>query len=164
MSGEAAFELTAADNVRAMHTHTGRLARWIAFLVFDIGLFVAAFDLYRRTSLFADWKLWLIAGISLFLLFWDLVLRDAIVRRQFRQSRMRSPLNMRWDDEALSIDTDAGKERFEWSRFYRWMTSKTTLLLYRDAGFFIAIPRRAVGDQGIDDMIAALKAAGVRQR
>ena len=165
MSGDVTFELTAQDNVDAMRTHSGRLSGWLALLLFGVGNLLAAFNIHRRVDVLGDWKLWLVYGLCLVLLLWDFIGRDAVVRRQFRQGQaMNSPGRMRWDEQSLAIDTDRSQARFEWPQFYRWMDSKTTLLLYRDAGFFFAIPRRAVGDKGIEEMIAALRAAGVKQR
>jgi hypothetical protein len=165
MSGEANFELTAEDNVDGMRTHSGRLAGWLALLSFGIGNFYAAIDIYNHVPPIGDPTLWAIYLLCMFLILWEFVVRDATIRRQFRQAQaMNSPARMRWDDKSLSIDTDLGQARFEWPQFYRWRVSKTSLLLYRDAGFLFVVPRRAVGDQGIDEMVAALKAAGVKER
>ena len=165
MSGEAQFELTAQDNVDAMRTHSGRLSGWLALLLFGIGNLYVAFLIYHHIPPLGDWAVWAVYLLCLLLLLWEVVFRDAMIRRQFRQAQaMNSPARMRWDETSLSIDTDLSQARFEWPKFHRWMVSKTSLLLYRDAGFFFVIPRRAVGDQGIDDMIAALKVAGVKER
>ena len=165
MSGEAHFEVTAQDNVDGMRTHSGRISGWLALLLFGIGNLYVAFLIYNRMPVLEDWAVWAIYLLVVILALWEFVFRDTIVRRQFRQAQaMNSPARVRWDETSLSIDTDLSQARFQWSQFHRWTTSKTSLLLYRDAGFFFVVPRRAVGDQGIVDMVAALKAAGVKER
>lgn len=165
MSGEAHFELTAQDNVEGMRTHSGRMSGWLALLLFGIGNLYVAVLIYNHVPPLGDWSVWAIYLLVLLLALWEFIFRDAMVRRQFRQAQaMNSPARMRWDDSGLSIDTDRSQARFEWPQFHRWMRSKTSLLLYRDSGFFFVIPRRAVGDRGIEDMVEALKAAGVKER
>jgi hypothetical protein len=53
---------------------------------------------------------------------------------------------------------------YRWGLFYRWRASKKSLLLYRDSQFFMVIPRRALPEGAADEMVAALKAAGVREK
>jgi hypothetical protein len=165
MSGETQFELTAQDNVDALRTHTGRLSGKLAWALLAVALMFPLIDLWAGIPILEDTAFLVCLGLALFFLAWDHAARDWMVRRQFRQSQgMRSQLRFRWDDQALWIDTDRSQARYDWSQFYRWKRSRTSLLLYRDAGFFIFIPRRAVSDDAFDDMAAALKAAGVKDR
>lgn len=161
MSGSAEFELTGHDYVDAHRTHSG----WLALLFFVATVMFAELDIRRGVPLTSDWNLWMIATIGLMFLLWEFAIKDAIIRRQFRQLLpMRSPLKVRWDADALWIDTDTSKARYDWTQFFRWKRSKTTLMLYRDPGFFIPIVRRAVSDGEFNDLVAALQAADVKQR
>ena len=164
MSGAANFELTAEDYVGAQRGHGKRLSAWLALLFFVCAILFALVDRRIGVSPWSDWNLWLVVTIGLMFLAWEFIARDAIIRRQFRQSLpMRSPLRTRWDEKSLWIDTDNSQARYDWNRFYRWSVSRTTLMLYRDKGFFIPIPRRAFEAEQFDDMVAALKAAGVKE-
>lgn len=165
MSGEAHFELTAQDHVDAVNTHTGRLTGKLAWTLLAVALLFPVIDLWAGTPILEDTAFLVCLGLALFFLAWDYLVRDRMVRRAFRQSEgMRSPIRLSWDDEAVRFQTDTSDSRYEWSRFFRWMVSSKTLLLYRDSQMFLLIPRRVLPEGAADEMAAALKAAGVREK
>ena len=165
MSGQVEFELTAQDHVDAVRAYTGRVSGKVSWALLFVALLYPIVDIWAGTSILEDTAFWVFLSLALLFLAWDWLARDWIIRRQFRESlAMRSPIRIRWDDSSLWMDTDNSQARYDWSQFYRWKATETTLLLLRDSGFFILIPRRAVGDEGLNDMVTALKAAGVKER
>ena len=165
MSGETTFELTAQDHVEAYHSHTGRITGKIAWSLLAVSLLYPLVDLWAGTPIIEDTAFFLFFGLALLFLAWDNLARDWTVRRAFRQSLpMRSPIRLTWDEQAIGFHTDMSDARYEWSRFFRWRAGKTTLLLYRDSQLFLLVPRRALPEGAVGEMIAALKAAGVKER
>ena len=86
MSGAANFELTAEDYVGAQRGHGKRLSAWLALLFFVCAILFALVDSRIGVSPWSDWNLWLVVTIGLMFLAWEFIARDAIIRRQFRQS------------------------------------------------------------------------------
>jgi len=165
MNGEARFEMTAQDNVNAVHTHTGRIFGKLSWILLGVAFLFPLIDLWAGAPILEDRAFFICLGLALLFLAWDYIARDWTVRRAFRQSAsMRSPLTLHWNEESIAIDTDASHASYAWGQFWRWMGSSTTLLLYRDSQMFIPIPRRALPDGAFEEIVAALRAAGVRER
>jgi hypothetical protein len=102
--------------------------------------------------------------LAIFFLAWDWMARDWVVRRAFRQGQaMHAPIRIEWDEQAIRFETEMSKSEYRWDRFFRWMASGKSLLLYRDSQLFLVIPSRAVPEGAVDEMVAALKSAGVRE-
>ena len=167
MSGSTSYEMTAQDNVDAVSAYTHRQAGaigWILLAIVSVGFW---FELWRGTlaNILAAGILPLVAIVGLLCLFWDYVLRERAIRRDFQQSSpMRSPIRLSWDAQAITFDTDKSHAVYPWGDFHRWEGSATTLLLFRDSSFFFPVPRRALPDGAFEEMVEALKAAGVRER
>ena len=165
MSGTANFELTAQDHVDAIHTHTGRVFGKLSWVLLGVAFLFPLIDLWAGVPIIDDTAFWVCLGAALLFLAWDWIARDWLIRRAFRQGdAMRTPIRMEWDEEAIRFHTDMSDAEYRWTRFYRWMASKKSLLLYRDSQFFIAVPRRALVEGQAENMISALKAAGVREK
>lgn len=165
MSGEVRFEMPAQDNVDAVHTHTGRIFGKLSWVLLGVAFLFPLIDLWAGAPILEDRAFFICLGLALLFLAWDYIARDWTVRRAFRQSAsMRSPLMLRWDEGSITIDTNTGHASYDWGQFWRWMGSSTTLLLYRDSQMFIPIPRRALPDGAYREMVAALRAAGVREK
>ena len=165
MSGEAPFSLTAQDNVDAVHAHTGRFFGKLSWVLLGVAFLFPLIDLWAGVPILEDRAFSICLGVALFFLAWDYLARDWAVRRAFRQSEsMRSPLVIRWDDESLTIETGTSHATYDWRQFWRWMGSSKSLLLYRDSQMFIPIPRRALPEGAYEEMVAALRAAGVREK
>ena len=165
MSSEVTFELTAQDHVDAVHAHTGRILGKIAWALLAVSLLYPVIDLWARTPILEDTAFFIFFGLALLFLAWDYLARDWTVRRAFRQSLpMRSPIRLAWDEQAIGFHTEMSDARYEWSRFFRWRASKTTMLLYRDSQLFLLVPRRVLPEGAMDEMIAGLTTAGVKQR
>jgi len=165
MSGSVTYELTAQDNVDAINTHSGRLLGKLAWIFLLLALVNAALDWWMGISVIEDGNSWTLLGAWIFFLGWDWIARDWSVRRAFRQGEaMRSPIQLRWDDVSITFVTDTSNARYGWSQFFRWMGSKTTLVLYRDSQFLIPVPRRVLPVGAYEEMVGALGAAGVREK
>lgn len=165
MSGEARFEFTAQDNVDAVHTHTGRIFGKLSWVLLGVAFLFPLIDLWAGVPILQDTAFFICLGLALFFLAWDYLARDWTVRRAFRQSEaMRRPLVLRWDEASITIDTDSSHANYDWGQFWRWMGSPKSLLLYRDSQMFIPIPRRALPEGAYEEMVAALRAAGVREK
>jgi hypothetical protein len=165
MSGEARFEFTAQDNVDAVHTHTGRIFGKVSWALLVVAFLFPIVDIWAGAPILEDTAFFIVLGLAMFFLAWDYLARDWTVRRAFRQSEaMRTPLVMRRDEKSITIDTDASHASFDWGQFWRWMGSSKSLLLYRDSQMFIPIPRRALPDGAYEEIVAALRAAGVREK
>jgi len=164
MTGSATFETTAEDEIDAINTYAGRAAgvlAWLALLLAEISFGVSWW--YGRPMI-EDQFGWacLIACVLLF--GWDKVGRSWMIRRQFRQSlKMRTPIRLSWDDQAITFDTDLSHAVYPWAGFFGWNGSKTSLLLYRDSAMFFPIPRRALSEGDYERMTDALRAHGVRE-
>lgn len=165
MSGAATFELTEQDHVDAVHAHTGRIFGKLSWALLGVAFLFPLLDLWAGMSILDDTAFWICLGLAIFFLAWDWVARDWTIRRAFRQGEaMRTEIRLDWDDQAIRLKTDMSNAEYSWDRFYRWLASKKSLLLYRDSQFFIVIPRRALSEGAAEDLIAALKAAGVREK
>ena len=165
MSGKATFELVEQDHVDAVHAHTGRIFGKISWALLGVALLYPLVDLWAGIPIRTDSAFWFFFAVALFFLLWDWVARDWVIRRAFRQGEaMRTPITIDWDDQAIRFQTNMSNSEYQWSRFYRWIASKKSLLLYRDSQFFIVLPRRALPDGAADEMIAALWAAGIREK
>lgn len=165
MSGTATFDLTAQDHVDAINTHTGRIFGKLSWILLGVSFLFPLIDLWAGVSILEDTAFWICLGAALFFLAWDWIARDWVIRRAFRQGEaMRSPIRIEWDTEAIRFHTDMSHSEYHWNRFYRWMASKKSLLLYRDSQFFIVIPRRTLPIGAANEIIASLKASGVREK
>ena len=165
MSGTATFELVAQDHVDAIHTHTGRIFGKLSWILLGVAFLFPLFDLWAGVSIIEDMAFWICLSAALFFLGWDWIARDWVIRRAFRQGEaMHSAIRIEWDQEAIRFHTEMSDSEYRWTRFYRWMASKKSLLLYRDSQFFVVIPRRALPAGAAEEMIAAMKAAGVKER
>lgn len=165
MSGSATFDLTEQDHVDAVHAHTSRIFSKISWVLLSVTLLFIPIDIWAGVPITEDAAFWFFLALALLFLAWDWAARDWIVRRAFRQGEaMRTPIRIEWDNRAIRFGTDMSNSEYQWRRFYRWLASKKSLLLYRDSQFFVVIPRRAIPEGGIEEMVAALKSAGVRER
>jgi YcxB-like protein len=165
MSGSATFELVEQDHVDAVHAHTGRIFGKTAWALLFVAFLFPLMDLWVGASILEDTAFWIVLGLALFFLAWDWIARDWIIRRAFRQGEaMHTAIRIEWDEQAIRFHTDMSDAEYGWSRFYRWLASKKSLLLYRDSQFFIVIPRHALPDGAAEEMVAALKAAGIREK
>jgi hypothetical protein len=165
MSGSATFELVEQDHVDAIHAHTGRVFGKISWALLGVAFLFPLLDLWAGMSIVEDTAFWFFLALAIFFLAWDWVARDWMIRRAFRQGEaMRTPIRIEWDERAIRFQTDMSNSEYRWDRFYRWLASSKSLLLYRDSQFFIVIPRRSLPDGAAEQMIAALKAAGVREK
>ena len=165
MSGSATFELTEQDHVDAIQAHTGRIFGKLSWVLLGVAFLFPLLDLWAGVSIMEDTAFWICLGLAIFFLAWDWVARDWVIRRAFRQGEaMRTPIRIEWDEQAIRFDTDMSNSEYAWNRFYRWLASKKSLLLYRDSQFFIVLPRRALPVEAVEEMIVALKAAGVREK
>jgi hypothetical protein len=163
MSGSVTYELTAQDNVDAVNAHSGRTLGKLAWVFLLLALVNAAIDWWVGVAVLNDRNSWTLLAAWIFFLGWDWVARDWSVRRAFRQGEaMRSPIQLSWDDEALTFVTDTSHARYAWSQFFRWMGSARTLVLYRDSQFLIPLPRRVLPEGAYEDMVGSLRKAGVR--
>jgi hypothetical protein len=165
VSGTTTFELVEQDHVDAVHAHTGRIFGKLSWALLFVALLFPLLDLWAGLSIVNDTAFWIVLGLAVFFLAWDWVARDWAIRRAFRQGEaMHTPIRIEWDDQAIRFHTDMSNSKYRWDRFYRWMASKKSVLLYRDSQFFIVIPRRALSDGAAEDMIAVLRASGVREK
>ncbi|HXG81647.1 MAG TPA: YcxB family protein [Sphingomicrobium sp.] len=165
MSGTAIFELTDQDQVDAVHAHTGRIFGKLAWALLFVALLFPLLDLWAGVSILEDTAFWVILAVAVWFLVWDWFARDWMVRRAYRQGqKMRSPNRLSWDERTIRFESDAGHVTWRWEQFYRWLESKKVLLLYRDSQTIFPIPVRALPEGAVDEMIAALKAAGVREK
>ena len=165
MNGRAAYEMTAQDNVDAVNTHTGKLAGKLAWLFLLLALISFGVDWWAGISISQDLAGWSCVFAWLLFLAWDWLARDWAIRRQFRQSlKMRTPIRLSWDDRAITFDTDLSHSVYPWQDFFCWMGSSTSLLLYRDSAMFFPLPRRALPAGAYEDMVEALRTAGIREK
>lgn len=165
MSGTTTFELTEQDHVDAVQAHTGRIFGKLSWILLGVAFIFPLLDLWAGIPVLDDTPFWICLGLAIFLLAWDWIARDWIVRRAFRQGEaMHAQIRIEWDDQAIRFKTAMSNSEYRWDRFFRWLASKKSLLLYRDSQFFIVIPRRALPEGATDEMVAALKAAGVREK
>ena len=165
MSGTATFELTEQDHVDAVHAHSGRIFGKISWALLFVAFLFPLLDLWAGMSIMEDTAFWIVLGLALFFLSWDWVARDWIIRRAFRQGEaMHTAIRIEWDEQAIRFHTDMSNSEYGWNRFYRWLASKKSLLLYRDSQFFIVIPRRALPEGAAEEMISALRAMAVREK
>ena len=165
MSGNVTYEMTAQDNVDAVNTHTGRLVWKISWLFLVLALINFALDWWISFSILKDMAGWACVFAWLFFMAWDWIARDWMIRRHFRQSlAMRSPIRLSWGEQAITFDTDLSHSVYPWKDFFRWMGSQTSLLLYRDSAMFFPVPRRALPDGAYEEMVEALRTAGVREK
>ncbi len=159
------FELVEQDHVDAVHTHTGRIFGKISWALLLVAFLFPLVDLWAGLPIMEDTAFWFFLAVAIFFLAWDWVARDWVIRRAFRQGEaMRSPIRIEWDEQAIRLKTEMSNSEYRWERFYRWMASKKSLLLYRDSQFFVVLPRRALPDGATEEIIAALQSAGVRQK
>jgi YcxB-like protein len=164
MSGSVTYELSAQDNVDAINAHSGKFLGKLAWVFLFLAAINVAVDWWAHFPILNDSSTWTLVGAWIFFSAWDWIARDWIIRRQYRQSvKMRSPIKLSWDDEAVTFDTDKSHAVYPWKDFFKWMGSTTSLLLYRDAGMFFPVPRRALPDDAYEEMVQALRAAGVRE-
>lgn len=165
MSGTATYEMTEQDNVDAVNTHAGRLVWKMSGMFLVLALISFSLDWWVGFPIREDVAGWSCVGAWLFFMAWDWIARDWVVRRQFRQSQaMRSPVRLSWDEQAITFDTDLSHAVYPWKDFFRWVGSKASLLLYRDSAFFFPVPRRALPEGAFEEMIEALRVAGVREK
>ena len=165
MSGETTFDLTAQDNVDAIRTHTGRVFGKLSWALLGVAFLFPLLDVWAGVSILEDTAFWICLALALFFIGWDQLAKDWAVRRAFRQSEpMRSPITIKWDDQAIAFETRTSTARYEWKQFYRWMASRSTLLVYRDSQFMVLIPRRALPDEAYREIVDALRSAGVREK
>lgn len=165
MSGSATFELTAQDHVDAVHAHTGRILGRLSWILLGVAFLFPLIDLWAGMSIIDDTAFWICLSLAIFFLGWDWVARDWIIRHAFRQGEaMHPPIRIQWDPQAIRFRTEMSNSEYRWGLFYRWRASKKSLLLYRDSQFFMVIPKRALPEGAADEMVAALKAAGVREK
>jgi hypothetical protein len=165
VSGSVSYEMIAQDNVDAVNTHTGRLLGKLAWIFLVLALINAGIDWWAGIPLLSDGNSWTLVAAWLFFLGWDWIARDWSVRRAFRQGEaMRSPIRLSWSEDSLTFDTSASHARYGWDQFYRWTSSERTLLLYRDSQFLIPIPRRVLPTGAYEQMVEALRRAGVREK
>lgn len=165
MSGSTSFELVEQDHVDAIHAHTSRIAGKLSWALLGVAFLFPLLDLWAGVSIMEDMAFWICLGLALFFLGWDWVARDWMIRRAFRQGEaMHAPIEIEWDDQAIRFETHMSRSEYRWERFYRWMASAKCLLLYRDSQFFIVIPRRALPEGAVEEMISGLKAAGIREK
>jgi YcxB-like protein len=165
MSGNATFELVEQDHVDAVHAHTGRIFGKLSWALLGVAFLFPLLDLWAGVPIIEDTAFWICLGLAIFFLTWDWIARDWIIRRAFRQGEaMHTAIHIEWDEQAIRFRTDMSNSEYRWDRFYRWLASKRSLLLYRDSQFFVVIPRRALPAGAAEDMIVALKASGVREK
>ena len=165
MNGSATFELTAQDNVDAVDTHTGRVFGKLSWVLLGVAFLFPLIDLWAGAPILEDMAFWICLAAALLFLAGDWVTRNWMVRRAFDQSSaMRTPIRLSWDGEKLIFDTDMSHSEYRWDQFWRWMRSSKSLLLYRDSQMFFPLPSRALPVGAIDEMVAALKAAGVKEK
>lgn len=165
MSGTATFELTEQDQVDAVNAHTGRIFGKLSWALLFLAFLFPLLDLWAGVPIIEDTAFWICLGLAIFFLTWDWFARDWLVRRAFRQGeKMRSPSKVSWDEQTISFESASGHSTLRWEQFYRWMASKKTLLLYRDSQTMFPIPVRAFPDGAVEEMIGALKTAGVREK
>ena len=165
MSGSTTVELTEQDQVDAVHAHTGRIVGKLSWALLIVAFLFPLLDLWVGLPILEDPAFWICLSLAIWFLVWDWFARDWMVRRVFRQGRaMRSPNKVSWDDQTISFESASGHATFRWNQFHRWMASKKTLLLYRDSQTMFPVPVRAFPDGAVDEMIAALKSAGVREK
>jgi hypothetical protein len=165
LSGSATFELTEQDHVDAVRAHTGRIFGKLSWVLLGVAFLFPLLDLWAGVSIIEDTAFWICLGLAMFFLAWDWIARDWIIRRAFRQGEaMHTTIRIEWDEQAIRFHTDMSNSEYGWNRFYRWLASSKSLLLYRDSQFFIVIPRRALSEGGVENIISALKAAGIREK
>jgi hypothetical protein len=165
VSGSTTFELTAQDHVDAVHTHTGRVFGKLSWVLLGVTFLFPLLDLWTGMSIMEDTAFWFFLALAVFFLAWDWVAHDWVIRRAFRQGEaMHTPIRIEWDDQAIRFQTDMSNSEYRWDRFYRWMASNKSLLLYRDSQFFIVLPRRALPEGAAVEIIVALQSFGVREK
>jgi len=148
-----------------VHAHTGRIVLKLSWALLFVALLFPLLDLWAGVPILEDTAFWVCLGLVAWFFAWDWFARDWLVRRAFRQGqKMRSPQRVSWDDQGISFESASGHVTWRWEQFHRWMASKKTLLLYRDSQTMFPIPVRAFPEGAINEMIASLKAAGVKEK
>src|SRR5689334_8970911 len=107
MSGSATYEMTDQDNVDAVNTHTGKVATKLAWVFLVLAGINFGLDWWVGYPMLWDMAGWGCVAAWLLFMAWDWLARDWVIRRQFRQSlKMRTPIRLSWDDQAITFDTD----------------------------------------------------------
>ena len=165
--GPYSYEVTEDLVVEAMRRHmvrrmthglVGRL--FIAVLVLLALLIALDLAYYGRLS---RASLAFLVAVPLALAVINLWLVPQLGRRQFRQSAaLRAPGTFAWDDGAVRFTSDRGEARIALAELYRWDETENIVLLYQTEMFFNLVPKAAL-DGGTPDLIARLRAAGVKR-
>jgi hypothetical protein len=85
-------------------------------------------------------------------------------RRTWNQRKTWDEVHARWDSGGITMKSGHGDGNFGWSDFYRWTADRKILLLYLDARLFYVLPLRAFPPGTPNDIVVALRSAGVQQR
>lgn len=84
-------------------------------------------------------------------------------RRHFRQSRaLRDEVQAELTAEGIAFDSDHGSARFDWGDFHSASETGRLLLLFQSEMLYNAVPKAALGEEGLAIARAGLKAAQTR--
>lgn len=87
------------------------------------------------------------------------------VRQHHRQAAsFRDEITLSWDDDRFRLNGERGSIDFAWTDFHRWSENDDLLLLYHSDLLFHAVPKEALSEGQLDDIVARIHASGLKKR
>lgn len=168
-SNECSFILSEDDFIAAQRLHFRRAltvrssVKWFALVSILVAALIFVIDgaidpvgfLFALLVMFA-------AFVALLLLLWLSI--PIFARRTLKQRKIGGPVALSWDASGFRMKSEYGEANFAWSDLYRWAADRAAILLFIDERIYYALPRRAFDRSAAENLIAALKSAGIQQR
>lgn len=177
--GNARYTCTEGDMIAAQRAWWMGAARWqtVSTTAAAIGILYAAIVAFALQQGRQGWswvdliqEVLMIAvpaaiAVTAILLLVGYLKVARVARRDFREHKvMQGEFRVDWDDQAITIEHPSGKGVLPWTVFHGWLEAQDMLLLYQTRRLFNFLPKRALPEGAVEEIIGRLRAAGVPEK
>ena len=176
MAGEVTFQMTEADYVAAnrdwfLRTILKRKAIIRHAVALGVAFMAGAVLAGGDRGTFAMGQLWYglaLAGAAAGALLLLYVVTYALIPRRagrlFRQQTgFHRPLRFSWSDDGMTQTSAHGTGTYAWRDLHRWTVGRDAIMPYVTDQLYFVIPRRALSESQVSDLVNTLERSGLSQ-
>lgn len=161
------FTLTAEDYANALRLHMRRYwaTRWTPKLTVLVIFLIAIAILVTSSS-----DLWTFAAIAVMIsaaaapvarYFFDLPRQARKVYAQ--QKTLHQPIDASWTPDAYVTTAEDAASTIGWGEYYGWSADEKVVLLMQSQALFQMLPRRALSESQMSDLLATIQSSGLKK-
>ncbi len=119
----------------------------------------------RGNGLIYDVLIPLLIGMIVLVILVQYVYLPWKVRQHHRQAAsFRDEITLSWDDGRFRLNGERGSIDFAWTDFHRWTENDELLLFYHSELLFHAVPKAALEESQLSDILKQVAEAGLKKR